>query len=105
MLKFDDESRRRYVLNTVNALCDEVNAEQDNYVAAVKEMHLNDGFGYALNVKPADDNASAAKIELFYVLHNYIQDMLNYLFNNHIDVSIFSDECALTLEFQVVSAF
>lgn len=106
MFKFDGETRRHYVLSNVNELRDEVNKEQSNFIASTEEMHLNEGFGYKLKVclKDANDK-SALKIEMFYALHNYIQDMLNYMFNKHIDVSAFMDDNELTLEFQVVSSF
>jgi len=106
MFKFDGETRRHYVLSTVNALRDEINTEQSKFIASTEEMHLNEGFGYKLIVKPNEANdAHASNIEMFYVMHNYIQDMLNYLFNKHIDVSAFIDDNELTLEFQVVSSF
>lgn len=105
MLKFDSESRRHHVLSILNMLREEVNIEQSKFNAVIEEMSLNDGFGYKLKVTQRDELSSAAKLELFYVLHNYIQDMLNYMFNGHIDVSSFSNSEVLELEFQIVSAF
>lgn len=106
MFKFDGETRRHYVLSNVNALRDEINKEQSYFSASTEEMHLNDGFGYKLVIKQKDaDDITAPKIEMFYALHNYIQDMLNYLFNKHIDVGASADDTAFELEFQIASAF
>lgn len=107
MLNFDRKARERNVMRILRSLCDELNHEQNVFIADVDEMHLNEGFGYKLAISTTGiaEVTQSAKIEMFYALHNYMQDMLSYLFNKHVDISAFSDDDAMTMEFQVVSMF
>lgn len=104
--KFNMEAREKFVRGILCDMKSELDGEQDMFDVNFERMDfLNEGFGYRFMVVPRSEEHSARELEAFYVLHNYLQDMFNYLFNGKVDVSSSSDDTALELQFEIVSGF
>ena len=107
-MKFDVNARNRFIRNILCEMKSELDAEQDFFDVTFEKMtYLKNGFGYKfkLSRKDPDGEMTASFIEAYYVLHNYVQNMFNYLFNGKVRVSSFSDDNAFEMEFEIVSDF